>query len=149
MARVSTAAEAADPQKKRVYAWEGSFRHANERTLTQPETRRVIRRCCRLFRVPRPRIDFLPRETRTWSEYDTKTNVLMMNYSQCNHWIACHEAAHVIVTHRFGESVQDHGPEFMAIYLRLLHEHEVAPRAALEASAKARRLKWTWTRCPK
>ncbi len=141
MARVK--ADPEDPQRHRVYAWECSFRHANERTLTQKETRRVIVRCCRLYRVRVPAIRFLTRETREWSYFQEKENLLAMNYAQCNHWIACHEAAHVIVTRKWGESVFDHGPEFMAVYMRLLREHEVAPRAALDSSARARRLKWT------
>lgn len=139
-------ADPADPQKHRVYAWEGSFRHANERTLTQQEVRRVIRRCCRLYGVRVPAMRFLPRETREWSYFQDKENLLVMNFQQCNHWIACHEAAHVIVTRKWGESVFDHGPEFMAVYIRLLLEHEVAPLSALQASATARRLKWAQIR---
>lgn len=53
-----------------------------------------------------------------------------------------HEAAHWILWKLHGERPQDHGPTFMRIYLHLLVEYDVAPREALEASARRHKLKW-------
>ena len=55
---------------------------------------------------------------------------------------ALHEAAHIIVFDKFGDKPQDHGPTFMGVYLWLLTTAGVAPRIALEATARANGLKW-------
>jgi len=55
---------------------------------------------------------------------------------------ALHEAAHWICWKLHGERIQDHGPTFLRVYLHLLVTYEVAPREALEASARKFKLKW-------
>lgn len=59
---------------------------------------------------------------------------------------AMHEAAHHIAWHLHGERIQDHGRTFLGIYLDLLVRAKVAPRVALEASARSYKLKWTYDR---
>jgi hypothetical protein len=56
---------------------------------------------------------------------------------------ALHEAAHHIAWAVHGERVQDHGATFLGIYLDLLSRAGVAPRVALEASARAHGLRWS------
>jgi len=136
-----------DRQKDAVYAWEDLFRSFDERSLTQAETRRVIRRCCRRYGAPVPRITFMPRAAREWSFYDSADEVISMNWGHCNHALACHEAAHAILDWWDDDGTcEDHGPEFFGIYLTLLVEHQVAPRSALEASAREMGLTWIVTK---
>jgi hypothetical protein len=132
---------APDTQQDALYAWEDTFRSFGERSLTQKETLRVIRRCCRIYGVEAPRIHFMPRSRREWSHL--QDNDLWMNWHQCNHAIACHEAAHAIVTAWDpDEDREDHGPEFVGVYLNLLVKHQVAPRSALEASLRQAGIRW-------
>jgi hypothetical protein len=53
-----------------------------------------------------------------------------------------HEVAHFVVFQIRGWRPEDHGPTFLGVYIDLLEAAEVAPRAALEASARAYGLKW-------
>lgn len=55
---------------------------------------------------------------------------------------ALHEAAHQIAFALYGESIQDHGPTWLGIYLDLLVRARVAPRVALEATLRSHGLTW-------
>lgn len=129
-----------DPQKHLVYKWEDQWRYTEDNLLTQDETRRLLKRCFKVYDVRPPAIRFLPKACRKWSEYDIDEDVLTMSHSHCNHFIACHEAAHVIVHRNFGEEAQDHGPQFVDIYLDLLVREQVGPRDALEYSMHCLRI---------
>ena len=132
-----------DRQKDAVYAWEGAFRASGARSLTPAETRGIIRQCCRFYGIQPPRIKLMPRNAREWSYYHSADEVIAMNWHQCNPHIACHEAAHAILDAWDDDGdAEDHGPEFLGIYLTLLVEHRVAPSSALEASAREMGLTW-------
>jgi hypothetical protein len=139
---------APDPQKRRLYAWEDGFRSFDEPSLLTHEVERVVRRCCRRYGVPSPAVRFMPWARREWSYHEVggKRELIVFNRQHCNHAIACHEAAHAICHARFGAAAQDHGPEFVGVYLDLLILHSVAPRVALEASLRAKRLTWKTVR---
>jgi hypothetical protein len=134
--------EVKDPQKKRVYKWEDGWLHAAERTLTRAETRRLVARCCKLYNTTVPRLIFLPRTNKEWSYFHGPADKLVFNYFHCNEFIVCHEVAHAIVYRRHGETIPDHGHEFMGIYLALLMNEKVAGRIALYDSAQAAGLSW-------
>jgi predicted SprT family Zn-dependent metalloprotease len=55
-----------------------------------------------------------------------------------------HEAAHHIAWHLYGERIQDHGRAFLGVFIDCLVKAKVAPRIALEASARAEGLRWTY-----
>jgi hypothetical protein len=135
------AAVSRDIQKSLVYLWEDGFRSFDERTMTREQVMRLVRRLARKWRVPVPPVDFLPKASRVWSEFDEATGVLTFNYRQCNEAIVCHEMAHLVTANNYQE-VEDHGPEFFAIYLEMLVYAKVAPRIALTASAAAKGLRW-------
>jgi hypothetical protein len=134
-----------DRQQKRAYAWEGTFRSFCERTTTRREVRRIIKAACRLYRIPPPVVQFRSMaggaKMRLSSDYDPSVHTITMGFTDCNHAIACHETAHAI-TDELYENVEDHGPEWLGIYLYLLEWCGVAPRTALRTSAKAAGLKW-------
>ena len=131
-----------DRQKDALYAWESTFRSFDERTLTREETREVIRCCCRRYGLKPPRVRFMPEHKSEMSFLLGK--VITMNYYHCNHAVACHEAAHYILASLdHDEEAEDHGPEFVCLYLDLLIEERVAPRSALEASLEQAGIEWT------
>jgi hypothetical protein len=135
-----------DSQQKRVYLWEDSFRSFVERTATRRDIRKLIRDACSRYGVDAPAVQFKSRaggkRMRLSSDYDPSQHSITIGFTDCNHAIACHEAAHAI-TDDLQEGVQDHGPEFLGVYLDLLEWANVAPRSALHASAKASGLRWT------
>lgn len=136
------ATTAPDPQKPLIYAWEDGFRSFDERTMTRAQVRRLVSRICRKWRVPLPRIRFLPKGYREWSYIEG--NLLAMNYSQCNEAIVAHEMAHYVVDHSYPEGTFEiHGPEFVALYIEMLVYAQVAPRVAIVASLIDKGIEWT------
>jgi hypothetical protein len=130
-----------DPQKPLVYLWEDGFRSFDERTMTQRQVRRLVRRLCRKWELQLIPVAFLPKSSRVWSDYDALANRLTFNYKQCNEAIVCHEVAHYYMT-VYEPDAEDHGPEFFAVYLDMLVFAQVAPRIALTASAAAKGIRW-------
>jgi hypothetical protein len=135
-----------DSQQARVYLWEDGFRSFIERTTTRKDIRWLIRKACALYGVDAPSVQFRSRASgkrmRLSSDYDPSQHAITIGIKDCNHAIAMHEAAHAI-TDDLHEGVEDHGPEFLGVYLDLLEWANVAPRSALHASAKASGLRWT------
>lgn len=136
-----------DPQRRLVYKWEDGFRSFYERTTTREMLRPLIRRAAKLYGIQPPTVVFLTRRAckgiKIQSDYDPSTHTITLGWKDCNHAIAMHEVAHAIVEQVFdGRDVQDHGPAFLGIYLYLLVWAKVAPRVALESSAKAVGLSW-------
>jgi hypothetical protein len=132
---------APDPQQELVYRWEDGFRCFGERTMTRAQVVRLVRRLARKWRLPVPPVGFMPKAKREWSYL--QRGRIVMNYGQCNEGIVCHEMAHHAITCEYDEGdVEDHGPEFFAIYLDMLEFTKVAPRIALEASAFKAGIVW-------
>jgi len=130
-----------DPQKHLIYEWEDGFRSFDERTMTREQVLRLVRRICRQWRIPAPRIRFLPKSKRQWSYVED--DLIAMNYEQCNEAIVAHEMAHYVVDQSYPVPPEVHGPEFMAIYLEMLVFAQVAPRTALCASLLEKGIEWT------
>ena len=131
-----------DRQKDAFYAWEETFRCFNEHILTREETSKAILRCCKHYSVEQPSIYFLSRYELEWSScHGTEIH---LNYYHCNYAAACHEAAHYILRSLdHDDEAEDHGPEFVCLYIDLLVREKVAPRSALEASLEQAGIEWT------
>jgi hypothetical protein len=135
-----------DPQQKRVYRWEDSFRSFIERTTTRHELKGLIRKACRLYGIPTPVIKFRTKYERCGyitSEYDPETHKIVLGWNDTNHAIALHETAHAIADTLYGPFLCPHGDKWLGIYLRLLEWAKIAPRSALHASAREKGLKWS------
>ena len=133
-----------DPQRQALYDWEAQWLGWELDTLTLGECRVMVRTACRLARVP-----YVPtRQHSGTSEYDCIRNRITLQQrgrrgrGGKNPAQVLHEVAHYIVFRRSGWRPQDHGPTFLGVFLWLLASARVAPRAALEASARAAGLKW-------
>lgn len=139
-----------DPQKHRVYAWEAEWHDWNHSGLTLKECRDVVRWACHKYGVKPPRVAQHDGRAYSFSQGDP-FNLISFRRDQKNAAIALHEAAHHISGKIFGNTIADHSPEWMGIYLWLLEGFRVAPRIALHASARAKRIRWvaTWGVSPK
>lgn len=136
-----------DPQKQAIYAWETKWKDWDRETLTLRELRETVRTACKQYAVPPP-TKILQHNSRAWSWYKDGLHrggiaTISFQRAQSNPAVALHETAHHIVFHYFGETVPDHGPTFLGVYLWLLEKHHVAPREALHASARADNLRWS------
>lgn len=143
-----------DPQRKRVYAWEGCWCDWVRSTLTLRETLDVVNWACSKYGLRCPFITTHPGKADSFSQADGAPNggpVISFQGDQKNPAVALHEAAHYIHDAIFGDKGAHHSAEWLGIYLWLLEGYRVAPRRALHASARAARLRWvaTWTVSPK
>jgi len=135
-----------DPQRERVYRWEDQFRSFIERTTTRRELRALIRKASKRYNVEPPSVKFRTKSGtrgRITSEYDPEEHCISLGWNDCNHAIAMHECAHAIADTIYGPFQQAHGTRWLGIYLDLLEWARVAPRSALHASAREKRLKWS------
>jgi hypothetical protein len=140
-----------DPQQKRVYRWEDGFRSFLERTATRSQVRELIRKASKQYGIEAPRVTFKTKAGTTGritSEYDPEEHAISIGWHDCNHAIALHECAHAIADTLHGQHLQPHGKEWLGIYLWLLQWAGVAPKSALVASAREKRLKWRESRIP-
>lgn len=144
-----------DPQKPRVYAWEGGFSDWVRSTMTLAEARAVVRWACDKYGLRCPVVRQHVGKQESFSQIDGaefgKPLISFQKASQRNAAVALHEAAHYIHDVIFGDKGPHHSAEWLGIYLWLLEGYRVAPRSALHASARAARLRWvaTWTVSPK
>lgn len=127
-----------DPQKEAVYEWEGGFADWNRQTLTLSAVRAHVRTACAHYGLPPPAVRAHPGDT--WA-YSMGHVVSFPGWCK-NMAVALHEAAHYICGKHCPNARHDHGPSWLGIYLWLLEEARVAPRAALCASARRHGLRW-------
>ena len=138
--------DAEDPQRDRIYRWEDSWAPWSINSLTIRQCRDWIEAACRLYGVEPPRVT--QHRTREYSYCHTTQGVISMQGGRHggrgakNCAISLHEAAHWIVFQRFHESTQDHGPTFFGVYIWLLENSRIAPRVALQASARHEGITW-------
>lgn len=130
-----------DPQQERAYDWEGDFTDWAPPRATKAELRKIVRKCCRLYRVPEPEILFATKNYRdgkkltSFYEPDSHRILIRPRHMQPNTGI--HEAAHTIVDWIFGPHLPAHGREWVGVMICLLVACKVAPQKALEAHAEA------------
>jgi hypothetical protein len=131
---------ACDKQAEKLYAWEDQWRQWNRATLTMTKVRSWVSWACKLYRVSTPAVK--AHKGRAWSRYDPNTASISFERTQRNLAVALHEAAHHILWTVVGEKYEDHGKEFLGIFLFLLSRAGEAPPIALTASARKAGLKW-------
>lgn len=142
-----------DRQQKKVYAWESQWCDWNTSTMNLREARAVVGYACRKYGVAPPSVTHHGGTAYSYSQ-DSR---ISFRKDQKNAAIALHEAAHYVCDRIFEDPaetksrLEDHGPEWMGVYLWLLEGYRVAPRIALHSSAAAKGIRWVplWTISPK
>jgi len=109
--------------------------------------RKWVRWACARYRIPPP-VTTGCRLNKGTSFYDPETHRILLRPRHWNTAIALHEAAHAITDYLLGHDLPAHGPQWLAVYMDLLSAAGVAPRAALEASARAKGLSWSRVKTP-
>jgi hypothetical protein len=131
-----------DPQARRLYAWEDAVVAPLDRSLVPFERLQAL--VDHLWaeeglRWP-PRIRRLPGQARRTVARATRTAIEAP--AELPSWVLLHEVAHALTTDVDGNSA-GHGPDFVAVYLRLLVRHARLDRAMLEATLKSAGIAWT------
>lgn len=145
-----------DPQQQAVYKWESEWKAWNRSTATLTELREAIRWACRLYRIkkfPRVKVHDGGEYSFCFEAPGKPAIISVQRKWQMNSAVALHEVSHYICDEIFpgvpvkGKKypqpvVQDHGIEWLGIFMALLQEANVIPTLALHATAKAHGLKW-------
>ena len=137
-----------DPHKDDVYRWEDSWPGWDKNHVTLKDCRTVIDLACRAYDVSCPVVKVHHKRSISFC-VPTKGYISLQGWAfkaqgGLNVATALHEAAHYIAWHLHKERIQDHGPTFFGIYLDLLIRAKVAPRVALEATARTHKLRWKY-----
>lgn len=131
--------EKPDPQVKRLYNWQYEWLEWNRASITLKEAQKVVDKACALWRIPAPPVSKQPKKF-TYSVYNDGQRVIRLLPEHFNTAMALHEVTHHIVDVRYGTAYQHHGPEFVGVFADLLIEFKLAPKEAVLASLKARRI---------
>ncbi len=131
-----------DPQARKLYAWEREFFDWNRDSLKLKQLRAVIHAACDRYGVPYPgKVVRQKDKNKKYSE-QTKRGIWMLKGNHYNLATALHEVAHHVTRCMYGKTVQNHGKEYLGIYLDLLLTFKVAPHDALIPSLKSRKLRF-------
>jgi hypothetical protein len=130
-----------DPQKTKLYAWEDSFWGWNFNLVKLSKCREVIRFAAHLYGIKPPSVRSHHKVSMSWSIPQSREISLQSKGSNAvkgglNYPTALHEVTHQIIWDYYGASVQDHGPEFVGVYIWLLAQAGIAPYEALTASLR-------------
>lgn len=124
-----------DPQRRRCYHFErkfdgGSIFSKTERGVLQD----LVVHVCNKYKVERPRL-VIGRSKEKMMGYTTSEKVyLNSSYHGQNTMTLLHELAHWVVDKQFEEH-DNHGPEFMCIYMQLLDAYRLLPEFAFRKLA--------------
>lgn len=139
-----------DPNKNNVYAWEDTWPGWCHNHLSLGQCRALIKIACKHYKVPCPTVTQHTNGTYAWSAPSFNRISMQggehMHRGSRNVSTVMHEVAHHVGWHLHGEHIQDHGPTFVGIFIDCLVMAKVAPRVALEASARSCGLRWSRTK---
>lgn len=142
---MSKTARDSDPQCQALYEWEDQWGEWNRNLISLRKCRLLIRQACEHYGVKAPTVVTHDKGL-SWSiPHLARISILGGEHRRPGHLnvpVALHEAAHHIAWIKYGNKIQDHGPTFLGLYLDLLDRARVAPRLALEATARSFKLKW-------
>lgn len=133
-----------DTQRDAVYAWETDWADWNRETLTLATCRGYIAVACKLFNLDLPTVRQHRTKAASYSCTTETAAVISFHLQHKNPAIALHEAAHYIHSKTAKRPGHDHGPTWLGIYMTLLIVAQVAPKAALFATARKHGLRWVW-----
>lgn len=131
-----------DGAARKLYAWEDRIVAPRDRSLVpfarlQALVDHVWQAEGRHFP---PRLRPLPKQARRTVARATRTTIEAP--AELPSWVLLHEIAHALTGDVDGNGL-DHGPDFVAAYLRLLVTHARLDRAELEASLREAGIAWT------
>lgn len=138
-----------DPQKARLYAWEDSFWGWNYNLVKLSKCREVIRFAANLYGVAPPSVRSHHKVSMSWSipqsrEISLQSKGSVPGKGGLNYPTALHEVTHQIIWDYYGASVQDHGPEFVGVYMWLLAQAGIVPYDALAESLEHENIDSLW-----
>jgi hypothetical protein len=137
----------ADRDARRLYAWEDSVVAPRDRSRVPFERLQALvdHVWAEEGRRWPPRVRRLPKQARRTVARATRTTIEAPE--SLPSWVLLHEIAHALTSDVDGDHA-GHGPDFVAVYLRLLERHARLDRGVLEATLRAAGIGWAADAAP-
>ena len=130
-----------DPQRRRCYHMERKFDGGSCFTKTERGVLEdIVTHACRKYRVDRPKLVVGRSKEKTMGYADDEKIYLNSSFHGQNTMTLLHELAHWIVSQLFDE-YENHGSEFMCIYMHLLDAYRILPEFAFRRLCRESRLR--------
>ena len=131
-----------DPQQHKVYGLERELIGlALHTTCHREHLRTVLAHACRKYKVPAPKLVFVRENNKIFGSSNNGVITLNAAFHGCNLFTLLHELAHHLTDFKY-EGAEDHGVEFVRIYMDLLNRYRVLPRDAFKVMAQRRGVKF-------
>jgi len=131
-----------DPQAEQVYDLEAEINGSwTWSSATTKNLEALLLTVCKYYGVEAPKFKVVnTKEVAETAYYAEELIVLNRRREGANGMVLLHEAAHYLVD-CFYADVENHGPEFVAIYMHLLDEYRYLPHRCFRMMAKIHRLR--------
>lgn len=141
-----------DSQKQAVYDWEDSFWGWDRNLVQLKKCREVIRFAANLYGIEAPSVRSHRKVEISYSIPQSREISLQSKGSQpgkggLNYPTALHEVSHQIIWDYYGNTVEDHGPQFVGVYTWLLAKAGIVPGGALRKSVEYAGIR-SWLQSP-
>ena len=135
-----------DQQRSRVYKWEDSLPLtasgiSSGRRCSLKRCRELVDAACDLYNLPKIYVDKPINPRQTYAAHyniisvDGESDEIRISKQLQRQDIALHEAAHYVTLKLWPRAI-DHGPEFVRVYMHLMHELLGAQMNWLESWAR-------------
>lgn len=130
-----------DPQRDKVYWLEAEINGTwNIDAASRSSLTYALGKLSRHYRVPEPGLKIVSKKGGDSGWYEDETIVLNRAMGGANLHVLIHEFAHY-VTDCYYEDVENHGPEFAAIYMYLLDKYSILPHECFRLLARKHRVR--------
>lgn len=126
-----------DPQASRAYAWEWACEAGHGRSqLAAGTCKSIIKWACHLYGVHSPEVQVSDSPKAQASKYLPDDDRIFLASRHRTPFLCLHEASHAIVHKYYGETVHDHGPEWLGVYCYLICKLQLAQPTYLRQSLR-------------
>lgn len=125
-----------DPQRTQVYRMEREIEgNAVGHSSSQSGLDKLSRSVCRYYKVPAVEIWLYNEPKSKLFGWATDEEIhLNEGFHGANAPVLIHELAHYVIFKRF-DVYEDHGPEWVAVYMHLMHKYRLLPQDAFRVMA--------------
>jgi len=134
-----------DPQRHKLYSMERELIGQSIHTRSsRKHLRDVIAHACRKYKVKPIALRFINKpEEKLFGYHEAPPPAIVLNqgFHGANLFTLLHELAHYITDCKYTD-VPDHGPEFVKVYMDLLHRYRIIPDYVFKVMAQRHGVTW-------
>lgn len=132
-----------DPQRHRIYALERELIGQSINTQSKAShLRDVLLHACTKYNVTAPVLHIIDSKDPIFGWTDEDGIHLNESFHGCNTFTLLHELAHYIMDRTYEPPFEYHGPEFVKVYMDLMHRYRILPKYAFKVLAERHKVKY-------